>query len=64
MSVVVIRPEYAQEALAAVKDKFAGEQKTLASYAAGNVPDRTKHIALYEETVQKNGCLVIDETWR
>ena len=62
--VVVIRPAFAKEALEVVKDKFAGEQKTLSVYAEGKVPDRTKHIALYEETVKKNGCLVFDEAWQ
>ncbi len=62
--VVVIRPAFAKEALESVKDKFAGEQKTLANYAAGKEPDRSKHIALYEETVKKNGYLVYDEEWR
>ena len=61
--VVVIRPEFAKEALEAVTDKFASEQKTLANYAAGKAPDRSKHIALYEKTVVDNGCLVFDSEW-
>jgi len=61
--VVVIRPEMAEEALEAVAGKYAGELKTLSIYAEGKVPDRTKHIALYEKTVVDNGCLVYDEEW-
>ena len=61
--VVVIRPEMAEEALEAVAGKYAGELKTLSIYAEGKVPDRTKHIALYEKAVVDNGCLVYDEEW-
>ncbi len=62
--VVVIRPEYAEAALEAVADKYAAEQRTLAIYAEGKTPDRSKHIALYEKTVVDNGCLVFDEEWK
>ena len=59
--VVVIRPEFAEEALEAVAGKYAGELKTLATYAAGQIPDRSKHIALYEKQVQTNGALIYDD---
>lgn len=62
--VVVIRPEFARAALEAVSGKFEGEKKTLAMYADGRIPDRSKHIALYEKAVVDNGCLVYEEAWK
>ena len=61
--VVVIRPEYAEEVLEAVKDKFAGEQRILTAYAEGRIPDRTGHIADFEKAVIDNGCVVFDEEY-
>ncbi len=61
--IVVIRPEYAQEVLESVKDKFAGELATLSAYAEGKIPDRAGHIASFEKAVAANGCITFDEEY-
>ena len=54
----------AEEVLAAVGPKFAGEQKTLSNYANGIYPDRAKHEAAYRKTVTDSGCTIFNEAWK
>ena len=62
--IVVIRPDMAEEVLAAVGPKFAGEQKTLSNYDKGIYPDRAKHEAAYRKTVTDSGCTIFNEAWK
>ena len=62
--VVVIRPDMAEEVLAAAEEKFAGEQKTLSDHANGITPDRAAHEAAYRQTALDSGCTICNEVWK
>ncbi len=61
--VVVIRPDRAEEVLAAVEGKFAAETRTLENYAKGIFPDREKHAANWGQKVLDAGGVIFKETW-